>query len=151
MTLLFFPFCFPVWSVQSLSCVQLCDPMNHSTPGLPVHHQLHKHVLFFEIGFKEKQSLIIRIGTSLVVQWLRFCASSGGGPGSIPGQGTRSHMLWLRVHMLKLKILHATAKTQHKKKKKKKKFKENKRKKIRIRGNCLQCLLRMYFFYLFKC
>ena len=30
---------FPV-SVQSLSCVQLCNPMNHSTPGLPVHHQL---------------------------------------------------------------------------------------------------------------
>ena len=27
-------------SVQSLSCVQLCDPMNRSTPGLPVHHQL---------------------------------------------------------------------------------------------------------------
>ena len=27
-------------SVQSLSCVPtLCDPMNHSTPGLPVHHQ----------------------------------------------------------------------------------------------------------------
>jgi len=27
-------------SVQSLSRVPLCDPMNHSTPGLPVHHQL---------------------------------------------------------------------------------------------------------------
>ena len=27
-------------SVQSLSRVWLCDPMNHSTPGLPVHHQL---------------------------------------------------------------------------------------------------------------
>ena len=26
--------------VQSLSRVRLCDPMNHSTPGLPVHHQL---------------------------------------------------------------------------------------------------------------
>ena len=22
------------------SCPILCDPMNHSTPGLPVHHQL---------------------------------------------------------------------------------------------------------------
>ena len=35
-------------SVQSLSCVQLCDPMNHSMPGLPVHHQLleftHTHI-----------------------------------------------------------------------------------------------------------
>ena len=27
-------------SVQSLSRVQLCDPMNCSMPGLPVHHQL---------------------------------------------------------------------------------------------------------------
>ena len=27
-------------SDQSLSRVRLCDPMNHSTPGLPVHHQL---------------------------------------------------------------------------------------------------------------
>ena len=27
-------------SVQSLSCVRLCDPMNHSTPGLPVNHHL---------------------------------------------------------------------------------------------------------------
>ena len=27
-------------SVQSLSRVQLCDPVNRSTPGLPVHYQL---------------------------------------------------------------------------------------------------------------
>ena len=27
-------------SVQSISHVRLCDPMNHSTPGLPVHYQL---------------------------------------------------------------------------------------------------------------
>ena len=27
-------------SVQSLSRVRLCDPMNRSVPGLPVHHQL---------------------------------------------------------------------------------------------------------------
>ena len=27
-------------SVQSLSRVRLCDPMNHSMPGLSVHHQL---------------------------------------------------------------------------------------------------------------
>ena len=29
----------PVSSVTQL-CPTLCDPMNHSTPGLPVHHQL---------------------------------------------------------------------------------------------------------------
>ena len=29
-------------SVQSVtqSCLTLCDPMNRSTPGLPVHHEL---------------------------------------------------------------------------------------------------------------
>ena len=27
-------------SIQSLGRVRLCDPMNRSTPGLPVHHQL---------------------------------------------------------------------------------------------------------------
>ena len=27
-------------SVQLLSCVQLCDPMDNSKPGFPVHHQL---------------------------------------------------------------------------------------------------------------
>ena len=32
----------PSWccSVQSLSCVQLCNPMDGSTPVFPVHHQL---------------------------------------------------------------------------------------------------------------
>ena len=30
--------------------------------------------------------------TFLVAQWIRLCASNAGGPGSIPGQGTRSHM-----------------------------------------------------------
>ena len=51
-------------------------------------------------------------GTSLVVQWLRLCAPNAGGQGSILGKGTRSHMPQLRVHMLQLKIPHATIKTQ---------------------------------------
>ena len=35
-------FCVRYQSVSSItqSCPTLCDPMNHSTPGLPVHHQL---------------------------------------------------------------------------------------------------------------
>ena len=32
------------------------------------------------------------LGTSLVVQWLRFRAPNAGVPGLTPGQGTRSHM-----------------------------------------------------------
>ena len=39
-------------------------------------------------------------GTSLVAQWLRLHTPSAGGPGSIPGQGTGSHM-------------HATTKSSH--------------------------------------
>ena len=31
-------------------------------------------------------------GTSLVAQWLRLQAPNAGGPGSTPGQRTRSHM-----------------------------------------------------------
>ena len=34
--------------------------------------------------------------TSLVAQWLRQCTPNGGAPGSIPGLGTRSHMLQLK-------------------------------------------------------
>ena len=45
-------------------------------------------------------------GISLIVQWLRLRAPKAGGLGSIPVQGTTSHVP-------QLKILHATAKTQH--------------------------------------
>ena len=44
-------------------------------------------------------------GTSLVVQWLRLCAPNAWGLGLIPGQGTRPHMLQLRIPR-------ATTKTQ---------------------------------------
>ena len=41
---LFNKWCWENWSVQfsqvTQLCSTLCDPMNHSTPGLPVHHQL---------------------------------------------------------------------------------------------------------------
>ena len=47
------------------------------------------------------------------VQWLRFCIPNAGGPGSIPGRGTRSHMPQLGVRKSWLKILHATTNTQH--------------------------------------
>ena len=35
-------------------------------------------------------------GPTLVAQWLRCCAPNAGGLGSIPGPGTRSHMLQLK-------------------------------------------------------
>ena len=54
-----------------------------------------------------------------MVQWLRLCSQSRG-PGSIPCQGSRSHLPQLRVHMPQLqipqagikRILHATTKIE---------------------------------------
>ena len=46
-----------------------------------------------------------KLGTSLVVQWLRFHARNAGGSGLIPGQETVSHVLNLRVHMSQLRDL----------------------------------------------
>ena len=39
--------------------------------------------------------------TSLVAQWLRRHAPKAGDPGSIPGQGTRSHMQQVRLSTIK--------------------------------------------------
>ena len=72
--------------------------------------QIIKLILFFSKCFYLFK--IIRHRTSLGVQWLRLHVSNAGGLGSIPGQGTRSHMLQLRVHMPKGKILHAASKTK---------------------------------------
>ncbi|TEA42189.1 hypothetical protein DBR06_SOUSAS6810110, partial [Sousa chinensis] len=43
--------------------------------------------------------------TSLMVQWLRLCTPTAGGPFScsIPGRGTRSHMPQLRVRVPQLR------------------------------------------------
>ena len=47
-----------------------------------------------------------------MAQWLGLCAPNAGVPGLIPGQGTGSHMLQLRVCRPQLKILHAANNTQ---------------------------------------
>ena len=55
---------------------------------------------FFSTGPSGKARVLTlksrRQGTSLVAQWLRLRAPTTEGLGSIPGQGTRSHMLQLR-------------------------------------------------------
>ena len=50
-------------------------------------------------------SFIEQLGNFLVVQWLRLHASSAGGPGSVPGQGTKPDKSHLRVCMLQGKDL----------------------------------------------
>ena len=47
-----------------------------------------------------------------MVHWLQLCAPNTGGPGLIPGWGTRSHILHLRVHVLHLEIFHASTKME---------------------------------------
>ena len=64
-------------------------------------------------GEREKRVKKKEEGTSLVVQWLGLCAPNAGGPGSVPGQGARSHLPQLRVCMPQLKILHAATKIPH--------------------------------------
>ena len=48
------------FSSVAQSCLTLCDPMNYSTPGLPVHHQLPEftqtHVHNFTIFIPEMKS-----------------------------------------------------------------------------------------------
>ena len=52
-------------------------------------------------------------GASLVVQWLRLHVPNAEGPGSIPGQGTRSQMPQLRAGMPQLKIPCAASQRPH--------------------------------------
>ena len=63
------------------------------------------HLLIFPGFIRDKSEILNWIikffqGTSLVAQWMRLQAPNAGGPGSIPGQGTRPHM-------------HATTKSSH--------------------------------------
>ena len=60
---------------------------------------------------QEAATEMARVGTSLVVQWLRLWAPNAGSLGLITGQGTRSHMLQGRVHISQLKILNAATKS----------------------------------------
>ena len=52
-----------------------------------------------------------KLETSLVGQWLKLHIPNAAGPGSIPGQGTRSHMPQLNTCTPQLKISYATTKT----------------------------------------
>ena len=59
-----------------------------------------------------KRSLKIRrLGTSLMVQWLRLHVPNAWGLGSIPGQGIKSHMQQLRLRAVKKVIFYFSKKT----------------------------------------
>ena len=51
-----------------------------------------------------------KLGTSLVVQWLRPYASNAGSPGLIPVQGIRSHMPQQKIHCAATETWHSQIK-----------------------------------------
>ena len=50
----------------------------------------------YQVAFSEKEIRGIYLAISSVDQGLRHCIPNSGGPGSIPGQGTRSPLRQLR-------------------------------------------------------
>ena len=67
------------------------------------HFPLHNNLSIFKLDFQVRNKIL---GTSLVVQCIRLCAPNAGGPGLIPGWGTRS-----RMHAA-IKSWHAATKKQ---------------------------------------
>ena len=75
---------------KELSRKDLNDPDNHD--GVITH--LEPDILEGEVKWAFKSFLR---GTFLMAQWLRLWARNAGDLGSNPGQGTRSHMLQLKI------------------------------------------------------
>ena len=77
----------------------VCTTLNRNSYeyGSSVTTELDYKKQHMQISQHSRQPLRNNSGASLVVQWLRLWAPSAGGPGSIPGQGTRSHMLQLNI------------------------------------------------------
>ena len=95
-----------------------CSPWDCKESDMTEHTCTHGHLwgrLYMGVEWKwdiasKKHVTYHASGTSLVVQWLRLCAAKAGGLGSIPAQGTRSHMPQLRSWMSQLKISNAAIK-----------------------------------------
>ena len=92
-----------------------CSSMFKPLPGVRPHPISHLYspspisvcpnpISLLKFGSNENNTNEERVGTSVVVQWLGLHALNAGGLGSIPGQGTRSHILQLRVLFPKLKV-----------------------------------------------
>ena len=59
---------------------------------------------FIETVLQYFKSVLKYLGTTLMDQWLRLHIPNKRGPGLIPGQGTRSHMLQLTLGAAQLII-----------------------------------------------
>ena len=90
---------------------------NHANINMVVYKQWYLPMF----TMSQCQVNVVLWGTSLVVQWVRLHAPNAGGPGSIPGRGSRSRMHATtkksecrnqRSRVLQLKIPRAATKTQ---------------------------------------
>ena len=66
---------------------------------------------------RQMRGLSSKVGTSLVVQWLRLCAPNAGGLGSIPGGGTKIPHTTTKPARHNQRSPRAAMKTQHSQKK----------------------------------
>ena len=106
------------FSSVAQSCLTLCDPMNRSTPGLPVHHQLpeftqtHVHhvgdatqpshpLLSLSPAFKVSQH------QGLCIRWPKYWSFSF----SISPSNEYSGLISFRIHWLYLLAVHGTLKS----------------------------------------
>ena len=92
----------PSSSVHEISQARILEWVAIPTPGLePRSPILQVDSLLSEPPGKQGSVKRARLGTPLVVQWLRLHAPDAGSPGSIPGQGTRPHTPQLRPDIAK--------------------------------------------------
>ena len=102
-----------LWSLESHAFLgkqtlspSLCPPLSYSRScySLDISHFIEQIRWCLQVKVQYAKNVIKVAGTSLVVQRLRFQTPNAGGRGSIPSQGTRSHVLQLWVCMAQLKI-----------------------------------------------
>ena len=87
------------------TCISAELPVAHLSHRLsPYLDPIRARAPFKNMGNRSKHHTdrAVHWGEFSVVQWLRLHTPSAGGPGSIPGLGTRSYMPQLSANMLKI-------------------------------------------------
>ena len=76
-------------SVQSLSCVRLCDPKDWSMPGFPVHHQLPDllRLVSMELVIRPSHPLLLLLLLLSRFSCVRLCATPSAAHQAPPSPG----------------------------------------------------------------